>query len=90
MSVLCILSWLPFCPGLPGAMCSGTIPSRIHQMASLERPLIATEAKGVPLSVRMIFGKPYFRNVATQTAFAGSVAVVSSAWQPSTYLHKSV
>src|SRR6267378_777046 len=58
-SVRCMRSWRPFCWGWPGLIRSMTIPSRSHQTASLLRLNKAwAEAKGTPLSLRILAGRP--------------------------------
>ena len=52
-------SWRPFCCGDAGAINSGRMPSRIHQTDNVDSRPSAVVAKGTPLSVRMIPGKPY-------------------------------
>jgi len=52
-------SWRPFCWGWPGLIRSMPIPSRSHQTASLLKLNKAwAEAKGTPLSVRILAGRP--------------------------------
>src|SRR5207302_4686790 len=51
-------SWRPFCWGWPGLIRSMPIPSRSHQTASLLKLNKAcAEAKGTPLSLRMVGGQ---------------------------------
>src|SRR6266851_8486109 len=52
-------SWRPFCCGWPGLMRSMPMPRRSHQTASLLKLNKAwAEAKGTPLSLRMLEGRP--------------------------------
>ena len=46
----------------PGAMRSGTIPSRIHQTARRDNRPSPIPANGPPLSLRIRWGKPYSAN----------------------------
>ncbi len=47
--------------GLSGLEALGEHPQEIHQTESWERPTIAVEAKGCPLSLRIRRGRPKVR-----------------------------
>ena len=46
-------------PRLAGSICSGCIPSLTHQTDREDRRAMAFDAKGTPLSLRILRGSPY-------------------------------
>ena len=61
-SVRCIRCAVRSVLGATGSMSSGRMPRRIHHTDRWDRRPIAVVAKGAPLSLRMMEGKPYSRN----------------------------
>jgi hypothetical protein len=53
--VRCILSCFPFCWGLPRSICSGYMPSLIHQTERVDNRARAFEAKGTPVDKYFVF-----------------------------------
>jgi hypothetical protein len=85
LRVRCIRSCRPFCCGDAGAINSGRMPRRIHQTDNVDRRPSAVVAKGTPLSVRMIPGKPYSWKRCKKIGRAVAIAVESKPWQVSKY-----
>ena len=61
------------------------MPSRIHHTDSVDNRPSAVVAKGTPLSVRMIRGKPYCWKRRRKTGRAPAIAVDSKPWHASKY-----
>jgi hypothetical protein len=55
------------------------MPNLIHQADSAVRPVVPVEAKGAPLSERIVSGRPYSRKALSNSGLASSCAVLAVA-----------
>ncbi len=60
-------------------MRSWRMPSLIHQAESAVSPDTPVEAKGAPLSERIVVGKPYSRKARSNSGWASSCRVLAVA-----------
>jgi hypothetical protein len=61
------------------------MPRRIHQTDNRDNRPSAVVAKGTPLSVRMMSGRPYSWNRRRKIGFAPAIAVDGKPWHASRY-----
>lgn len=76
LSFLCILSWRPFCYGLPSSMRSGRIPNFNHFLEVIVKPPMVLLAKGFPFSDLIACGIKNSLNTLSNTVYVCSTLVL--------------